>query len=113
MIKLTELDSETTHFVDLDSMAPEERPKCPTFRRLLKNLMGGTKAKSGEESLDMIQIGLKLKLEGDIEVDNNEFRILKTKAEANTLEWNANWQGQVLLYLKKMETESEKEEKEK
>lgn len=75
----------------------------PTYRKLLKNCIGISKAKDGDESIDLLQLGLKLKVEGDVSLEDAEFKMLKEKCSNNPLNWESHYQGQVMLKLKEAE----------
>lgn len=75
----------------------------PTYRKLMKSAVGTTVAKSGEEAIDLVQLGLKLKIDGDVSIEDAEFKLLKEKCEANPMKWESHYHGQILLKLREAE----------
>lgn len=116
MKTLTRLNEHPSHFMD-EGMCPHcqqkisglDVSKVVAFRRLLLNQIGGSVADNGEESLDLNQLGLKLRQEQDsVDLEDAEFRLLKKYCERNQIRWVSHFQSQVLSLLK--ESESSKKE---
>ena len=78
--------------------------QIPSFRRLLKILVGNCVPKPNtDESVDLWQIGLKLKQEGDVQVEEAEFNLIRSKAKENPTQFTAHILGQLLNLLKEAE----------
>ena len=84
---------------------PKALAKVFTFRQLFKMVIGGTTAANGDESIDLTQIGLKLKGGGDISLEEADFKLIQKKVEGNEAKLTAMFQGQLLLKLKDAEKE--------
>ncbi len=81
----------------------------PTFRRMLRIIAGNSQPKPGtEESIDLVQIGLKLKVEGDVSLEDAEFKLLLAKAKDNRPDYSSQILGQILLKFKDAEKEADK-----
>jgi len=81
----------------------------PTFRKMLKIVAGNSQPKAGtDEAIDLFQIGLKLKSDGDVALEDAEFRLLHNKCKDNPANFTSHILGQILLMLKEAEKESEK-----
>lgn len=100
-----------------DKLSPiEELPKgvdvkLPTYRAMFKAAVGNSLGKSGEESIDLYQVGMKLKIEGDsIDLEDAEFKLLREACEKNPAQWTAHYHAQVLMKLKEAEIEKKKPE---
>lgn len=84
----------------------------PTFRRLFKILVGNCVPKPNtDEAADLWQIGLKLKCEGDVSIEDAEFKLLKNKAKENPTQFTAHILGQMLNKLSEAEKEADEEKK--
>lgn len=85
----------------------DELPKdtvLPTYRKLFKSTVGLAAARSGEEALDMYQLGLKLKIEGaDIALEDAEFKLLRGCVEKNAGQLISHYLAQLLMKLKESE----------
>lgn len=80
-----------------------------TFRKWLKIIAGNSPPKPGtEESIDLYQIGLKLKVDGDVLLEDAEFKLLQSKAKDNSSNLPSQILGQILLKFKDAEKESDK-----
>lgn len=88
-----------------DDISDVDKEKLPTYRRLFKNAVGAAAPTSGEEALDYYQLGTKLNLSPDIELEEAEFKLLKKACDGFSLAkrmdgWIAYVQAQVLIKLK-------------
>lgn len=98
MKTVTGIDAKAHHFVD--EMTPEEQSVIPTYRRLMLNALGGSKAKDAEESVDMYQALLKIRGASDkVDLEDAEFRLVLNKCKENAIGWPAIWQGQIITFL--------------
>ena len=105
MKKLTGLDDRTLN-LDGDPIPPE---KMPTLRYLIQVILNRQVAKNAEEAIDANQILLKLRqVEPDIDLENNEFRILSEKIKANEAKLFQGSYGQLTAYLEKCDKASDK-----
>ena len=84
----------------LEEIAEKDKDKVLSFRQLAKTVIGRCKADNGEESIDLTQVGLKLKAEGDVGLEDAEFKLLKAKVEKNEAELTALFQGQLLMKIR-------------
>lgn len=72
-----------------------------TYRKMFKSAIGIGLTKNAEEAIDLIQIGLKLKIDSsDIVLEDVEFKMLKERCELNFPQWGAHFHGMVLLKLR-------------
>lgn len=95
------IDDKPTHWQD--DIAPEVLATIPSFRKMFKAALGMGAAKDGENAIDLFQVGLKLKVEGDISLEDAEFKLLKDRCSQNPAQWQAHFHGQVMLKLKEAE----------
>lgn len=103
MKTITAVDTKPTHFQD--EVTPDVVASMPTYRKMFRAVCGMGLAKSGEEAMDLVQIGLKMQLaDPDISLEDAEFRLLKERCEKNPVQWQAHFHGQVMLKLKEAET---------
>ncbi len=80
----------------------------PTFRTMLKRIAGNCEPKPGsEESIDLYQIGLKLAIEGDVQLEDAEFKLLFEKSKTNPTKFSSHVLGQLLLKFKDAEREAD------
>jgi len=96
----------------------EEEPginsTIPIFRLLFKNMIGKSLAKSGDDSIDRYQVGMKLMQDqDDIELEDAEFLLLKDAVETNQSQLAAHYHAQMMMKLKDAEKLWEKLKKEK
>ena len=97
MKKLTAID---TPIEILDGNDPNPNMKLPTFRALIKIILNNQVPKNQEESLDVNQILLKLRLHDvEIEFENAEFKLLKDKVGENQAKMFQGPHGQLMAYL--------------
>lgn len=101
MKTLKNLDEKPLSFED--DVPESVRATMPTFRKLMKAAIGMTAAKNGEESVDLFQIGLKLAVDGDVQLEDAEFKLLNEACEKNPAQWIAHYQGQVIIKLRASE----------
>lgn len=102
MKKINAVDERPTHFQD--DITPEVAAQIPTYRKMFKAAVGMGMAKDGENAIDLMQLGLKLKVDGaDIELEDAEFKLLKERCSANPAQWVAHFHGQVMFKLKQSE----------
>jgi hypothetical protein len=101
MKKLTGLNEKVSPISDDD---PRAGDIMPTFRRIYRMAIGNSLAKSGDEAIDLFQLGLKLRQEeNEISLEDAEFRLLKESLARNAGQLVAHIQGQALLRLKTAE----------
>ena len=87
-----------------DNPSAEVVESLPSFRRLLKIVVGNCVPKKGtEEAVDLYQLGMKLKVEGDVQLEDAEFKLLNTKLKDNPTEFTAHILGQLLGIMDKAE----------
>lgn len=103
MKTLVNIDTKPAPFED--NVSDDILLTIPSYRKLFRAAVGLCEAKDGENALDLIQIGLKLKCEGDVSIEDAEFKLLKETCSKNPCKWVANYHGQVMLKLKESEKE--------
>jgi len=92
------VDAKLSHFSD--DFQESEGQQLPTYRRLFKAAVGMTMGKNPEDTIDLYQLGLKIKIDGvDIELEEAEFRMLSAACKNNPAQWTSHYHGQVLLKL--------------
>lgn len=101
MKTITAVDEKPTHFQD--DVPVDVLATLPTYRKMFKAAVGMGMAKDGENAIDLMQLGLKLKVDGDISLEDAEFKLLKERCSANPAQWAAHFHGQVMLKLKEAE----------
>lgn len=94
-----------------DDISDEQKALLPTYRKLMRVAVGGAAARNGEEALDYNEIGLKLRVDGDVDLEEAEFKLLKRACEEHSAAkrqdgWIAHIQAKVLLKLKDAEKEA-------
>lgn len=101
MKHLKGLDEKPTSF---DDVPPEVMEKMPTFRKLFKAAIGMATRGSGEQAIDLYQVGLKLKLaEPDLSLEDAEFNLLREACNQNAPNWISHYHAQVMMKLKEAE----------
>lgn len=111
MKTLKNLDEKLIHF---DIEAKEEEIKLlPSKRRALLLMVGSAKGKDGEDSLNILQLGFKLRVVGDVQLNDIEFRLLERIINENPLGWPGFIHGQILNYLSERETENDSKKEDK
>lgn len=111
MKKLTAVD---TPIEILDGSEPNPKAKLPTMRGLLKIVLNNQVPKNQEESLDVNQILLKLRLvDSDIEFENAEFRLMKEKVAENQAKMFQGPHGQLMAYIVACEKADDKKDENK
>jgi len=86
----------------------EKQENIPTFKRVYRILLGNSLATSGEDAIEMMQLGLKLRQdETSIKVEDAEFKLLKSVAERNEPRYVAHILAQILIRLKADEERKE------
>ena len=76
----------------------------PSYRKLFKSAVAMGAAANAEEAIDLYQLGLKLKVEGEtVDLEDAEFKLLKKVCEKNTACWIAHYHAQALLKIKESE----------
>jgi hypothetical protein len=105
MKTITGLENRMKHFSDDPKLAMEE---MPTLRRMLLNLLGAARTASGEESLSLWDIGLKIRREekSEITLEDAEFKLIKQKIDENGIGWVAHYHAQMLLCIREAEKAS-------
>ena len=106
MKTIKNVDSKPEHFQD--DIAPEVAATIPTYRKMFKAAVGMGLAKDGENAIDLVQLGLKLRVDGDINLEDAEFKLLKERCSQNPAQWTAHFHGQVMMKLKEAEKEGDK-----
>ena len=107
MVKLTLLDEKIVPLVH-EGLTEEQLSEAFSYRRIFKTIISLSIAKSGEEAIDLMQLGMKLKLaETDIEIEDGEFKLLRKLIDENKSQLlNGLLQGSSLIYLDKCQKES-------
>lgn len=106
MKKIKDIDQKPSHFQD--DVPAETIDQMPTYRKMFRAAVGMALGRSGEESIELYQIGLKLKLDGsELSLEDAEFKILKDKCQQNPVGWSAHFHAQCLLKLKEAEAAKE------
>lgn len=80
----------------------------PTIRKYLKIICNSQPKPGTDEGTDLHQIGLKLKIEGDVQLEDAEFKLLLSKAKdyPNPF-WGGFIHGQILNKFKEADREAE------
>lgn len=96
-----------------ENPTPELLREVPTYRRLFKMIIGNSLAKDkSEESVDMVQIAMKLKIDDDsIPLEDAQFKLLREKVIDNYPKLTGMYQGQLLMLLDKCKDDSKKDKK--
>ena len=97
--------------LDLFSISDEgEQKDKASFKDMYRTVISLSLGDSGEQALEMFELGLKLKntKADDIEVEDAEFKLLKDKVQANKLQQPAHFLGQLLKKLKEAENDTKK-----
>ena len=111
MKTLKRLNDKPSHFLT-EGMCPNcqqtinefDLTKMATFRRLFLNQLGASRADSGEEAIEMAQLGLQLRQDKpEIDIEDAQYKLLKKYCERNQINWAAHFQAQVLTLLKDSE----------
>jgi hypothetical protein len=100
MKKITGLNQKISPIVE------EAAEQMPTYRRLYRMAVGGSLGKSGEEAIDLFQLGLKLRQEEDtITLEDAEFKLLKEAVSKNGGQqpFVAHIHGQMMIRLREDE----------
>jgi hypothetical protein len=71
-----------------------------SYRKMFQHAVALAVPKSGVHAVDLFQLGLKLKLDGAVALENAEFKLLEEVVEANPLQQRAHFLGQAMLKLK-------------
>lgn len=88
----------------VEDVAPGADVQLPSYRQMFKAAVGNSLGKDGDNSIDLYQLGLKLKVEGkSLDLEDAEFKLLKTACETNPAQWKAHFHAQVLIKLKDSE----------
>lgn len=95
------VDEKPEHFQE--DVPAEVIATIPTYRRMFKAAVGMGLSKGGENAIDLVQLGLKLRIEGDITLEDAEFKLLKERCSENPAQWQAHFHGLVMLKLKEAE----------
>ena len=81
--------------------------QLPTFRKMFRSAVGTALSKSGEEAIELFEIGLKVKrAKADLELEDAEFTKLKSKCDDNQAQWTSHYHAQVAMKLKAAEKEA-------
>ena len=83
-----------------DEITEAQRDTIPTFRRCFKILVGNCIPKpQTDEAVDLWQIGLKLKQEGDVPIEDAQYKLLLSKSKENPTQFTAHILGQMIELL--------------
>lgn len=89
--------------LDLFTLTDEgEKKDKSSFKDMYRTIVSLSLGKSGEQALEMFELGLKIKnLVGDVlPLEDAEYRLLKSKVEDNVTQLAAYFQAQLLHKLK-------------
>lgn len=103
MKRLLGLDRRLDHF---DRSAPQHaKDDLPPLRKMFLDVLGGSPADNGEQSILMYRLGIKIADApvDSLELEDAEFNLLKDKCLKNGLRWMAHYQAQVILRLQEAE----------
>ena len=105
MKTIKDIDSKPSPFETGEIIPQDQLDLVPSYRKLFRTAVGiVTGEAGGEKSIDLFQIGMKLKSAGpDIDLENSEFTLLQEQCKKNPAQWIAHFHGQVLLKLKESE----------
>ena len=109
MIKIKGLDDRVIPILT-DGLTQEQLAQAMTYRKVFVGIISNSIAKSGEEAIELVQLGLKLKLtEPEVDIEDSEFKLLKKTIDENKNGiLNTLLQGSALILLNKCESESKK-----
>lgn len=103
MKKLVKLDDRVPTFTD-----EQKAETMPTYRSLIKSMVTNSVPKNNEESVELNQIIMKLKLvEPEIDFENSEFKVIIEKFDTNQVKMFAGFHSPVVAYLKEIEKTGE------
>lgn len=87
----------------------EQKDKA-TFKDMYRTIISLSLGNSGDQALEMFELGLKIKntKENDVELEDAEFKLLKDKVAENKLQQPAYFIGQLLSKLKQAEHDTVK-----
>ena len=98
MKTLTRLDAKPEAIED--TLTEAQKESIPTFRRCFKILVGNCIPKpQTDEAVDLWQIGLKLKQEGDVAIEDAQYKLLLSKSKENPTQFTAHILGQMIELL--------------
>lgn len=84
-----------------DNLTPAAEASLPTFKKFYSNILGSAQGKTGDESIEMFLIGMKLKKAGDVvELEDAEHKLLLEKVTLNQNQVVAHFHAQLILKLK-------------
>lgn len=89
--------------LDLFTLNDEGQQKDKSsFKDMYRTIVSLSLGKSGEQSLEMFELGLKIKKhEGDVlKLEDAEFKLLKSKVEDNVTQVPAFFHAQLLIKLR-------------
>lgn len=92
--------------LDLFSISEEgEQKDKASFKDMYRTVISLSLGNSGDQALEMFELGLKLKntKTDDVELEDAEFKLLKEKVQENKLQQPAHFLGQLLKKLKAAE----------
>ena len=96
--------------LELFSLTDEgEKKDKSSFKDMYRTIVSLSLGKSSEQALEMLELGMKIKgVEKDLELEDAEFKLLKSKVEDNMTQLPAYFHAQLLLKLKEAENDSSK-----
>ena len=87
-----------------DNVPATVMEQIPTYRKMFQSAVGSALSKSGDEAIELFEIGLKIKrAKADIELEDAEFTKLKDKCDGNQAQWSSHFHAQVALKLRSAE----------
>lgn len=94
--------------LDLFSLKDEGEKDKASFQDVYRTIISLSLGKSGEQALEMFELGLRLKRhkDADIELEDAEFKLLKEHVTENKTQQAAFFHGQLLKKLKEAENDS-------
>lgn len=78
--------------------------QIPTYRKMFQSAVGSSLSKSGDEAIELFEIGLKIKrASGEVILEDAEYEKLKSKCNDNQTNWTAHYHAQVMKKIKSAE----------
>lgn len=94
------IDEKPKHYND---DAPKElTDSMPTFRRIMRDILGVSKADDGSEAVDLFVLSTKIKEASgpDFQFEDAEFSLLSSKVNVNPTNLTAHYYAQLILKIR-------------
>lgn len=89
------------HVLDLEGKEILSDSIPVTYRKMLLNLLGSSRAESGEESIEAVGCGIKISGSLDeADIEESEFKLLEKYVNKNQIGMAAVLQGRLMMFLR-------------